>query len=154
MNQHARFLQRLAQSSDAVWKVARWLCEKGHAVEIRPLRFAPSAAEHERYVDDGDLYVLTRGRHRVEVKRLTANFSGPHDWPYPIAFVSNERAVERANGTVLMYVVLSNDMHCAAVIARETREHWRIVEALASNTGNIERNYACPLDHVRWEQLP
>jgi hypothetical protein len=40
-----------------------------------------------------------------------------------------------------------------AVIRKETSQSWYLREALARNTGNVERYYACPLDQVRFYRL-
>lgn len=144
--QHALFLDRLASSSRAVFLVAQMQHAKGRTVEIPKTRFAPTAAVAEGYVDGGDLIVVTR--HRIEVKHLGIEFTCRDDWPFREAFVSNVAAVERANGDVLAYVSVSRDYQHIAVIPRNTHQHWYIVETKAKNTGNIERFYACPLDHV------
>jgi hypothetical protein len=151
MQQHARFLERLNASSRAVFLVAELQHAKGRTVEIPKISFAPTAAEAENYVDGGDLIVVVR--HRIEVKHLGVNFSGPENWPFREVFVSNVTAVERANGDVLAYVSVSHDCQCVAIVARNTQPHWYIVEAKAKNTGNVERFYACPLEFVSFEMV-
>jgi hypothetical protein len=149
--QHQRFLERLEQSSRAVFLVAQLQHAKGRTVEIPKLRFAPTAAENEDYVDGGDLVVVVR--HRIEVKHLGVNFTCAEDWPFIEVFVSNVAAVDRANGDVLAYVSVSADYRCAAIVAGNTRSNWYVVEARARNTGNVEKFYACPLSLVSFESL-
>jgi hypothetical protein len=151
-DQHEQFLQRLAASSRAVFAVAQMQHARGRTVEIPKIRFAPTAAEADDYVDGGDLMIVAR--FRIEVKHRSINFTGADDWPHPNVFVSNAAAVERGDNDVLYYVTVSSDCRNIAVISRKTRPHWHIVEKVASNTGNRERFYACPLDLVTFEALP
>lgn len=144
MGQHERFLERLMGSIPSVLVVAGMQIAKGRTVEIPGIRLAQSAAEAEYYVDGGDLFVLVR--HRFEVKHLGKNFSCADDWPHPHVFVSNV-----ANGEVIAYVSVSHDLKHAAIIERATRPIWYVVDGLCRNTGNVERNYACPIDHVIFE---
>jgi hypothetical protein len=150
-DQHARFLKRLDASMPAVFAVAQMQHAKGRTVEIPALRRAPTAAEHEHYIDGGDLFVMVR--HRIEVKWLRVNFTGADDWPFREVFVSNVASVDRANGEVAAYVSVSRDLHHVAIVERSTKPHWYVVEKLVSNTGNLERNYACPLREVIFEPL-
>lgn len=149
--QHQRFLERLAASSRAVFVVARLQHERGRTVEIAPLRFAPTAADAKDYLDGGDLFVVRRNR--IEVKHLGVSFTGRDDWPHPHVFVSNEAKVERSPD-VFAYVSVSKDLGCIAIIDHATRPDWYVVEGLVRNTGNIERNYACPLRLVTFETIP
>jgi len=149
--QHEKFLQRLAASSQAVLAVARNQHRKGRTVEIPPLHFAPTAAVHEKYSDGGDLYVVTR--RRIEVKHLGVNFTGPFDWPFKEVLVSSAASVERAKGSVLYYVSVSNDLSCACIIPGDTSERWYKVEKLNSVTGNVEKFYACPIACAQFEEL-
>ncbi len=124
---------------------------RGRMVEIPPLRFAPSAAQADQYVDGGDLFVVVR--YRLEVKHLGVDFTCANDWPFNEVFVSNVAAVDRANGDVHYYVSVSKNFRYAAIVPRTTKDKWYVVEKLVKNTGNVERNYACPLDLVSFECL-
>jgi hypothetical protein len=150
--QHERFLERLAASSQAVFLVARMQYAKGRTVEIPRMQFAPTAAQADDYVDAGDLIIVQR--HRIEVKHLSINFTCAADWPFNEVFVSNVAAVDRANNDVLAYVSVSQDMRHIAIVERSTRSHWYVVQKPVSNTGNVERNYACPLVLVDFEATP
>jgi len=151
MSQHQRFLERLVASERAVFVVAQMQHAKGRVVEIPKTSFAPTAAEAQHHVDGGDLFVVRR--HRIEVKHLGINFTGHADWPFREVFVSNVAAVDRATD-VLAYVSVSHDFACAVIIPHETRPHWYVVETFVKNTGNMERNYACPLELVVFEAIP
>ena len=151
--QHAKFLERLKQSSRAVFAVAWYQHRKGRRVEIPPLRFAPDASQHQEYVDEGDLYVwLGEQREQIEVKGLTINFTGLEDYPYKMLMVGNVASVDRA-GDVLCRVAVSQDMTHAAIAHRHTRPDWQVVTGLVKNTGNVESNYGCPLRLVQFVKL-
>lgn len=150
--QHEKFQQRLAASSKAVFAVAQFYQGKGHTVKIPPVLIAPTAAQAEEYLDDGDLLLLFEKR--IEVKHRTFDFSSADDYPYPSVFISNVAAVDRARGQVSAYINVSRDLRCAAIIKYETAEHWFVNKSRASNTGNVEFQYACPLSFVHFEALP
>ena len=150
--QHDRFLQRLKASRRAVHAVAYWLGGKGYSITIDATRYTPTAAEAADYVDDGDIIVDYFLRYEVK-HRPTIHFTSRDDWPHPNVLVSNVAAVDRAGDTVEAYVTVSDDYRHAAIIPGSTRKHWFVKETDASNTGNRERNYACPLDHVIWVAL-
>jgi hypothetical protein len=146
-------LQRLKASSDAVFAVARYQHNRGRGVEIPPLRLAPSAAVNMKYLDGGDLFILTDDRRlRVEVKHRQRHFSSAEDWPDPHVFVSNVPAVDR-NGVVYAYAVVSIDFAHAAVIYGSTKPTWYIVERVPSNTGVAEQVYCCPMEKVEFIKL-
>lgn len=149
--QHERFLMRLRASSDAVLRVAAWLHRLGKTVEVTALTYAPTAADAAKHIDNGDLFVVRR--EAVEVKRLGVSFTSREDWPFREAFVANRASVERNEGRVMAYISLNKDMTHAAVIDSNTREHWYLTKVRASNTGNEEQFFACPLEHVWFTAL-
>jgi hypothetical protein len=150
-DQHLRFLDRLRGSSPGVFAFGYWLHRKGYTIEIPGLKFAPTANDAIHYVDSGDLFIV-KPRERYDVKHLSRTFSSGQDFPFPDAFVANVPAVDRADD-VALYVSISNDLKCAALIPPITKPEWRIKETRASNTGNVERFYACPLRYVTFEAL-
>jgi hypothetical protein len=153
--QHAAFLERLKNSSRAVFAVAFNQHQKGRLVEIPPLHFAPSAKDAERHADSGDLFFFANGRrYRIEVKHLLkADFTCAADWPYPHAFAGSVSQVKRWKGSVYATVIVSANMRHAAIIKRGTAKHWYVVEVRSDNTGNVEAKYACPIEHVEFMEL-
>jgi len=149
--QHKRFLNRLARSREAVMRVAQWLHFSGLDIEIPSVQFSPTAAESDSYIDVGDIFILTK--QAIEVKRLGIQFSGSADWPFKEVFVSNKATVERNRGRVSAYISLSADMNYAAVVNVDTKPHWYEKQTRASNTGNMESFYACPIRYVKFCDL-
>lgn len=144
--QHARFLERLAGSQDAVFTVARWLHRRGKEISIPAIRFAPTAEQADAYLDGGDIYVVRRSR--VEVKHLGVNFTCAADWPFGEVFVSNKASVDRGIHEIQAWVSVSKDMRFGAIVTPDTREHWYLKNVTAKNTGNVEVYYVCPLEYV------
>jgi hypothetical protein len=150
-DQHARFLERVKASAHAVFVIGRLQHLNGWTVEIPGVRLAPTAKDAPMFVDKGDLFLVKRTR--LDVKHRDIDFTGREDFPYPTMFVSNVAAVDRAHD-VEAYITVSRDFSCRAIITKETRPHWIKVDCLASNTGNIETNYACPIEHVIFKAIP
>lgn len=157
--QHRKFLARLDASSAAVYAVASHLSAQGWTVEVSGLARAPIAADHESYVDDGDLYLIetdgagNRSRHRIEVKGLGIRFTGPSDFPFREIFISSKSTVERIADHVRWWISVSSDLSHIAIVSKKSRPDWYLVEKRVSNTNNIEANYAAPLSAVFWRAL-
>lgn len=149
--QHAKFLERLGGSSTAVFVVAKWLHAKGKTIELPALRFAPTAGDAEQFVDAGDIVLVERKR--VEVKHLGVTFADAATWPFKEAFVSNKAAVDRSIHEVAAWVSVSADLKAAAIVPAKSRGHWYLKDVRASNTGNVEQFYVCPLDHVEFRAI-
>jgi hypothetical protein len=154
-DQHRHFLERLDASVPAVFAVGINQYAKGRSIYMPALRRAPSAADHLLFVDAGDLFVEDHqwGRHRFEVKGTGYDFSCRKDWPFKEAFVGSVDTINRTDELAAWYVTVSPDFRSVALVGRSTRPHWREVEKRMSNTGNVERKYACPLEHVVFQQL-
>jgi hypothetical protein len=150
-SQHAKFLERLRGSNPGRFAFAYWVNSRGFTVEIPPILEAPTAAEHDAYADNGDLFAWKKSgkRLRLEVKTLGITFSSVDDWPYREVFVSNVAAVDRASD-VYAWVSVSHDLAFAAIVKATTWETWYKTTCRVSNTGNDETNYAAPLEEVRF----
>jgi hypothetical protein len=141
--QHQNFLQRLSDSRDAVFAVARWLSRHGEDVEIPATRFAPSPEVADDFVDAGDVFATRNGRRRLIEVKGSRHFFISH-WPFADHFfLAKAAAVERRKGLVAAYVIVAAGLRHAAYVRGDTAERWYLHEAKASNTGNIERVYAC-----------
>jgi hypothetical protein len=151
IEQHAQFRQRLHGSYRAVFVYAIHLHLNEHTVTILPTRSADTAEESQQFRDNGDLIV--DGKYRHEVKGRNLDFTCAEDFRFDSVLVSNCKAVDRAGNEVVAYVSLNAAFTHFASIPRSTKEHWRIVWLLAGNTGNYERNYACPKQYVTFGKL-
>jgi hypothetical protein len=150
-DQHDKFKSRLEGSRHAMFVVAEWLHKKGRSVGVMIRKFvvSPTAAEAIYYVDEGDV-LLT---YRYEVKRLiNINFTCRKDFPYDNVMFASVASAQRAGEEVIGWYVVSGDYRTVAVVNRAlTREFWEVWEGRAPNTGNLERNYVCPKEHVQFE---
>jgi len=152
---HQEFLGRLDGSAPAVFLVGLTHHNKGRDVFMPGMRRAPTAAEHELYRDIGDIFVtFPEGRRRVEVKWLTATFTGARDWPYRVVFVGTVSSVDRpaAEGELHSYVLVSKDYRTLAIIPAATRTSapWRVVNRLARNTNTRHDYYALEKHQVEF----
>lgn len=152
--QHQKFLDRLTNSADAVFVVARYLHNKGFTVEISGLKKAPTASQHKQFVDDGDIYIIKNGqRERVEVKGISKQFTGEDDYPFDQIMISSENTVNRIKDKVSYWVIVSSDKNYMAIINGSTHNQWRVIERKTSNTGNVERNYVALKSIAKWIKI-
>jgi len=149
--QHADFQKRLGKSSPTVFAVAEHFHCKGHIVQVNAVHIAPTAAEAEHYLDDGDLFVLLR----YEVKhRPKLSFTCARDYKYEDVMVGRKQSVDRAGDSVTAYMIVNAARtHAAVINIKKTREFWRVGDERASNTNNIETFYFCPMVLVEFVKL-
>lgn len=148
--QHRKFQNRLLGSPKAVVTVAVFLNGKGKDIYIPGLKVAPTAALAESYLDDGDLWIVEKKR--VEVKGSRHIFTCREDYPYPDMLIANEEAVDRARDAMAWFIV-SGDYTHAGIVMCDTQEHWKVVELKPRNTGNLEKFYSVPVEHVKFIKL-
>lgn len=151
MDTHEKFLENLRASEDSRWLVARYLSGKGNIVRVPPLVCAPTHADWKEYADEGDLEISLR----VEVKRISRNFSGPGDWPFGTDFiVCAFHAWERAAPKPAMFWILSQDGTTAAVVRGSSRDKWRVEKRGDSRyEGRVQEFLFAPLSCVEWTRL-
>jgi|SRR6188768_3248154 len=154
---HREFQQRLVLSAPAVFAVGLLHHYRGESVVIPGLQIAPTADEHRNYVDGGDLFVVSEmKRRRIEVKRLSCNFTGPDDWPYGAEmFIGPVAQTDRldARGAAEAYYSVSNDYAAVGLIKPASKPKWYRKHVPNRLTGNVVEVYACPLGEVTFERL-
>ena len=149
------FASRFHRSRPAVFRVAEWLHEHGFYIAIPPMHLHERGENPMDYVDSGDLFITRDDgpRQRIEVKGLSTQFTDALDWPYSSTLVSNKAAVDRANGEVDAYILVSSDMDHIIIIKAETRQHWFVRELTPKTTGKPEQFYSCPLEHIIFKDI-
>ena len=155
-DQHSRFLKRLDQSRPAVFKVAEWLHRRGFTVKVPCISYAKDASEHSKHVDDGDILIKKPDEDdwmRVEVKQISSDFDSKETWPFSGMFVSNKKAVDRADPSPVSYITVSKSMTHGGIVYTKTKNKWSEANIIAKNTGNIETFYVCSLNLVKFIDL-
>jgi hypothetical protein len=149
------FSRRFHGSRPAVFRVAEWLHEYNYYIAIPPQKIYKRGENPMDYVDSGDVFITKDDdpRQRIEVKGINTQFTNAMDWPYPTVLVSNKAAVDRANGEVEAYIIVSSDMNHIIIIKAETKEHWVVTDLTPKTTGKLETFYACPLEHVIFRDI-
>lgn len=153
---HAKFLNHLNASIEPVFRVAQWLCSKGHDIYIPGLKRASHPNQWQQFADSGDLFLVRDGNLlRLEVKRLGVNFTGPNDWPFGNRFiVCAKHSFDRADPAPHAYIILSKDMHYAAVSRSCDRNLWKIDRIQDRRYQGISQEfYLSPLSAVRWTPI-
>lgn len=151
IDKYQEFLGRLTGSPPAVLAFARHLNLSGQDIEMPGLHYAENQKDSEKYRDGGDLFIVQRTR--IEVKGIGKIFSGLHDFPYQNVMFSSRRTVEENADKVEWWVVVSGDFRAAAMIHKNTREHWKLVTIEPRNTQKPEEQYWIDKNLVEWRTL-
>ena len=135
----------------AVWTVAQYLSERGNHVRVNAAGAAPEASQWKDYVDVGDLEICLR----VEVKKLSANFTGLDDWPFRNEFiVCAKHAYDKATPKPFGFFFLSANNTHAAVVKAATAPSWTVKVRKDSRYEDVEQEfYFCPIQRVSWIQI-
>lgn len=130
MSNHQKFLEHLDASDGAVWIVAKLLHKRGYTVEVPAVSRAEKHEDWKDHADSGDLYITNSRlgivRQRVEVKRLSVNFSSKTDWPFATKFiVCAKHAYDRAIPKPYAYIILASEKkHAACVFSSESTDWY------------------------------
>jgi hypothetical protein len=146
MNDDQRFAKHLSDSIADVWDVAQWLSSRGHSVTVNPTFIAPSHEEWEDYADGGDLFITQR----VEVKRLSAEFTSAQDWPFKDKFiVCAKHAWDRAKPKPYAFIYLNKSKTHMAVVKGDTHKFWEVEQRTDKRYDSMTQSfYFCPLEKV------
>ncbi len=146
---HPAFLRGLKDSQQAVWVMASWLSEQGFSVRIpHGVVPTPTHADWRDYSDQGDLELGLR----IEVKRLTCEFTCADDWPFPSVdaasknfIVCSRHSWDMANPRPSRFYYLNRAMtHAAIIRPASSSERWRVETIKAGNHGDkLEEFYVC-----------
>ena len=150
---HDVFIENLKDSTRAVTYFAAYLANKGNAVQIAPVKFRETHKEWKGSADSGDLFILQR----LEVKRLSVNFTSCHDWPFNDRFiVCAKHAWDRAEEKPIGYAIMNKDMTHYAYVNAKSHEHWFVEHRIDSRykKGEVTTEfYFCPLEHVTFCEM-
>ncbi len=148
---HEKFLDHLNYSNEGVDRVAREFATKGWMVRRPEVTQAKSHKEWKKHRDHGDLFVQGQ---RIEVKRLSVNWTGVEDWPFGEKFlVCAKHSFDSARPRPYAYLILSQDMSHVAVVYACTSHKWGTEEKTDSRYSGeeaIQKFYLCPLNLVRF----
>ena len=144
------FRGHLEASDEAVVEAAKCLCAQGYTISRPPTSVAPSRAECLQHVDNGDLFVHMR----LEVKHLSANFTGLHDWPFPDFIVCSKNSYDRANPKPYAYWIWNKARTHVAIVGRDSFKRWEPKEKTDRRYNNMTQDfYHCPLEDVYWMKV-
>lgn len=139
---HEKFKAALEESTNAVWLAARILSGKGFHVRINASRVAPTHDVRHEYGDDGDLEISQK----VEVKRISRNFTGSNDWPFgDEVIVDGKNNFDKKFPAPAYYICFSKDLeHYLVIDVNKTRSSWYATEKRNPMTGDMQEFLCVP----------
>jgi hypothetical protein len=149
---HTRFVQHLNDSKHGVWLVANWLNEKqGLNVTVNASSVSKGYEDRMDHVDSGDLYISQR----VEVKSLSAEFTGKHDWPFKDQLiVCAKHSYDNATPKPYMYVLLNKAKTHAIIIMGRDHGKWTVKKYNDKRYENMTQDfYIAKADDVTFIKL-
>lgn len=148
---HRKFLEHLRASDSTVDMIAGWLRRKGFETVRKPATEAPTRDQWESHADKGDLYVLKR----IEVKRLSVDFTCLEDWPYgPKFIVCARHSFDLANPKPASYVIVNSHGTHAAVVDSRDSGNWYSEWRRDSRYKDVAQEfYLSPLKLVKFIKL-
>lgn len=135
---HKKFLKHLDESVMAVEVAAEWLKCRGYDVKINKIKKAPSHSEWKKYADNGDLWISLR----VEVKRLSVNFTCKADWPFGKHFiVCAKHSFDNAHPKPYGFIYLNTAMTHLAIVMSYQKNDWYVEERIDSRYDDYKQEF-------------
>ena len=159
MGNHEKFKEHLKKSTKPLFVVAECFHRMGYNICVNGQRCASTASDHERYADNGDLYIQTKDYPPkwvgIEVKGLTAEFTNSQDWPFKNFMVCAKHSYDkRLPNPPGCYYILDKTCTYAGVVKTDTFSDWFTKTEKCGNYKNVSQEfYYCPLDKIEWLNL-
>lgn len=152
---HEKFKERLINSVSDVFIVGEFLHRKGYTIEIPALKIRKEHENPDDFVDDGDIFIIHKNgnKSRIEVKGISTQFTGVHDFPHKFMIVSAKKRIDTIGPSVKRWIILSKDKIHYGSISWKSRETWKPVELYAQNTQKKEWFYVAPLSSVKFGSI-
>ncbi len=127
MSNYDKFVNRLKQSTQAVFFVANWLHNKGCNVFIPALKIVGQNQENKNFRDDGDLFIiLKRQKIRVEVKKLSVDFTQSY-CQYNNLIICAKHSFDNAIQKPYVYFLINKNYTYAAIVKPKITKHlWQV----------------------------
>lgn len=147
---HEQFLADLRNSSLGVFVVADYLLDRGFSCRLPARSYAPTHADWKEHADGGDLFI----DQRIEVKHLSADFTGAHDWPFKDFMVCNQHSFDNAKPKPWAYFILNKNADTVAIVlVGKTKKSWTVCERTDGRNNHKQHFYLCPLDLVVFRNI-
>ena len=150
---HRRFREHLKESAKTVFLVGHYFSLRGFRITIDGQNCAPTAAEHKKFADNGDLFIHYKGElFRIEVKGLNTEFTDIRDWPHKNFMVCAKHSYDKTlPNPPYSYYLLNKSRTHAALVKTSTYPDWFVKTTQCGNYNNVSQDfYYCPLDKVEW----
>lgn len=119
---HKTFLNNLRKSEASVLMVAHWIATSGGRVVYHPPTEAPTHEAWKTHADQGDLTLSLR----LEVKKISRPFTGPHDWPFKDFIVCAKHSWDQAFPKPFGFFYLNPGETHAAFVSGFSWPAWRV----------------------------
>lgn len=154
-NSTESFLKRLDGSRKSVFIVAEYLHRSGYNLYIPAFDYRPANSNWKDHTDNGDIYVWKGAspQYRIDVKHVNLEFTSLEDYPFQHMFVSDIRAVERAEPFPLAYIIVNKNCTHMGIVWGKTKAEWIEKTFVAKNTDMVVTAMACPIKSVDFRSL-
>ena len=156
---HKKFTEHLKASTKALFIVAHYFHHHGYTIRINGQKCSPTASNHKKYADDGDLFIKTKDDKekwvRIEVKGLNAEFTNLNDWPFKNFMVCAKHSYDKTlPDPPTCYYILNKTRTHAALVKTNTFDHWFTKTVKDGRYENVSQEfYHCPLDKIEWRNI-
>ena len=147
---HKTFLEAANKCSPAILLVAEHLWSKGYPTRLNVFPTTDRENRSESYHDNGDLEISQR----IEVKRLSYDFTCKEDWPFPDFLIVDAIHFDRARPVPVAYWSVNPQGTYAAIVRVSTKDKWFIKDHGDRRYEDYKQSsYACKLDIVQFIKL-
>ena len=150
---HKKFQKHLSKSQEHVDFAAQWLSSRGHKVHKPNTTVADSHSDWQNHADDGDLLVKIKSKgewNRVEIKKLSADFTSAKDWPFkPHFIVCAKHSFDRAKKKPYAFLIFNKNMSHLACVMSKYQNQWTSQDRKDSRYTDVSQKfYLSPLNLV------
>lgn len=147
---HEIFIDKLKNSYDSVWHVARLFSEGGNQVTLPPATLPKNQHQARNNPDECDFEIT----YRVDVKHRTIDFTRAADFPFKDFFVCQKRAYDNLAIKPRLIIILSRNKKYIAIANTRFETMWHTVKKKNGDYNNYTQEYyVSPLEYILFKPV-